>query len=115
VKLEHAKRVMAQNISGGMKRRLEFAISLVHNPKILILDEPFTGLDINIRDELWSEIQDVKKSGVTVIISTHLLSSAQENVDRVIVLNNRKIVENFLLSEKSSTFNLEKNFVEAVK
>ena len=117
VNLKHAKNILASNISGGMKRRLEFAISLIHNPKILILDEPLTGLDIEIRDELWKVIKDIRKSGVTIIISTHLLSSAQKHATRVAILNNYSIQKDFILNNNhrdTNSFSLENKFLEVI-
>lgn len=118
VNLTSAKKVLADKISGGMKRRLEFAIALIHDPKLLILDEPFTGLDIKIRDELWNVVKKIKSSGVTIIISTHLLHSSQKNCDRVVILNKNKVVENFLISPQMrdlNCFNLEEKFLEVIK
>ncbi|MDA3856531.1 MAG: ABC transporter ATP-binding protein [Candidatus Woesearchaeota archaeon] len=115
VNLDNSRHTMASNISGGMKRRLEFAISLVHDPKILILDEPLTGLDITIRDQLWDVVKQIRTNGVTIIISTHLLNSAQENCDRVAILHNNKISSDFIITSemRSKThFDLEKKFIE---
>jgi ABC-2 type transport system ATP-binding protein len=117
VSLLDSKNVLASNLSGGMKRRLEFAISLVHNPTILILDEPFTGLDIKIRDELWKVVKDIKTHGVTVIVSTHILSSAQKHVQRVVFLHNRRISLDLDLAAEikvNSKFSLEKKFYEVI-
>lgn len=112
VKLENSRKILSDKISGGMKRRLEFAISLVHNPELLILDEPLTGLDIQIRDELWEVLKDIKDSGVTVIISTHLLKSAQEHCSRVVILNNKCIESDFQLNPN---LDLEAKFLEVIK
>lgn len=115
-KLSYAKDYYVSKISGGMKRKLEFAISLMHNPSILILDEPFTGLDVQIRDELWNVLVKIKKLGVTVIILTHLLSSAQKHVDRVFILSNYNIAKIVTKNElEADNFNLEKLFLEVTK
>lgn len=115
--LTHAKKTIADKISGGMKRRLEFAISLIHNPEILILDEPFTGLDIKIRDELWEVIKQIKQSGVTIIVASHLLGSVQKHAERVVFLHNKQIFVDIDLKQKIQTnpnFDLEKYFKEVI-
>ena len=115
--MKHRK-VLADRISGGMKRRLEFAIALIHDPKLLILDEPFSGLDVNIRNELWKVIEKIKSSGVTVIIASHLLTSVQKHCDRVVILDRGYIVDNFILTndmKKNHHFNLEEKFLEVTK
>ncbi len=117
VNLFDVKNMLALKLSGGMKRRLEFAISLIHNPSILILDEPFTGLDIKIRDDLWGVINDIKEHGVTVIVSTHILSTAQKHVGRVVFLHDRKIALDLDLKKElksNSHFSLEKKFYEVI-
>lgn len=118
VNLKHAKNSLSSKISGGMKRRLEFAISLIHNPNILILDEPFTGLDIKIRDELWDVVNEIKQSNVTVLVATHLLNSAVEHSNRVVFLHNKKITKEIDIKHeisKNPNFNLEKKFYEEVE
>jgi ABC-2 type transport system ATP-binding protein len=113
VNLFDVQNMLALKLSGGMKRRLEFAISLIHNPSILILDEPFTGLDIQICDDLWEVINDIKYQGVTVIVSTHILSTAQKHVQRVVFLHDKKICLDLdLKSEllKNPNFSLEDKF-----
>lgn len=112
VRLTNAKNTLASNISGGMKRRLEFAISLIHNPKILILDEPFTGLDIQIRNELWNVIKEIKTTGVTIIICSHLISSVEKHCDRAAILHNKKIIEEIDLTQNRD--NLENKFLEVI-
>lgn len=108
VHLDTHENFLVKTISGGMKRRLELAIALVHEPKILILDEPFTGLDTKIKYELWNLLVKIKNSGVTIIISTHLLHSAQHFCDRFLVVNRQKIQE----LPKSKSSNLEKLFLD---
>lgn len=111
VKLTNNQNKLAQNLSGGMKRRLEFAISLVHNPEILILDEPFNGLDIQISDEIWAVIENIKSSGVTVLLVTHILTSAQKHCDRVVFMGDGKIIHQ-LDNIKLNPINLENKFKE---
>ena len=82
----------AKDLSGGYKKRLNLAISLIHNPKILILDEPSTGLDVSSRKELWSLLKELKDMGKTIILSTHHIEEAEEIIDRAAIMNSGKII-----------------------
>ncbi len=113
VRLESAADTISSNLSGGMKRRLEFAISLIHNPHILILDEPFAGLDIELRDELWKLLETIRDSQVTVIIISHLLSSVQKHANRAGIIHKRNIKK--IVELKDTNAHLEKEFLEVVK
>ncbi|MEO1591217.1 MAG: ABC transporter ATP-binding protein [Cyanobacteria bacterium J06632_22] len=70
-------------LSGGMQRRLSLAVAIVHQPKLVVLDEPSTGLDIEARYEVWSLIRTLKQEGVTVLLTTHLLDEAERLCDRI--------------------------------
>jgi len=85
---------MSRNLSGGMKRRLMIARALIHNPKILILDEPTAGVDIELRRGMWSFLQDVNASGVTIILTTHYLEEAESLCKNIAIIDGGKIVEN---------------------
>ncbi len=76
----------AETLSGGMKRRLSLAIALVHHPKLLILDEPTTGLDIEARIDLWRLIRQLQSQGMTILLTTHLLDEAERLCDRLGIL-----------------------------
>lgn len=115
VKLNKYRNIIGEKLSGGMKRRLEFAISLIHNPKILILDEPFTGLDIKIQDDLWKLLYEIKREGVTILISTHILWIAERYADRVVFLHNHKIVKDLNLKDYNYNIDLKKLFYEVIK
>lgn len=78
----------ASVLSGGYKQRFMIARALMHNPKLLILDEPTVGLDPHIRRQLWDKIKELKKDGVTVLLTTHYLDEAEQLADRVCVLDN---------------------------
>lgn len=117
VNLKENKKTFAKDLSGGMKRRLEFAISLIHDPDILILDELFTGLDIKLKDQLWEVILKIRNSGVTVIICSHLLNYLSIYCDRVVILHNKKISSEINIFEEKNNnnlFDLEKKFLEVV-
>jgi ABC-2 type transport system ATP-binding protein len=78
----------ANVLSGGYKQRFMIARALMHNPQLVILDEPTVGLDPHIRRQLWQQIRDLKTLGVTVILTTHYLDEAEQLSDRVCVLDN---------------------------
>jgi lipooligosaccharide transport system ATP-binding protein len=84
--------VMIPKISGGMKRRLIMARALINEPKLLILDEPTTGLDPQARHLIWDKIRELKKKGVTVIITTHYMDEAQQLCDRLVIMEKGKIL-----------------------
>ncbi|MBC8063078.1 MAG: ABC transporter ATP-binding protein [Clostridiaceae bacterium] len=87
---EHGKKLV-RNFSGGMKRRLSLAIALVHNPEILILDEPTVGIDPVLRVEFWKEFERVRAAGVTIIITTHVMDEA-EHCDRLALIRDGGII-----------------------
>jgi len=89
--LVDAAKKPAQSYSGGMKRRLDLAMTLVGNPRIIFLDEPTTGLDPRSRHNMWSIIRALVSDGVTVFLTTQYLEEADELADRIAVLNNGKI------------------------
>ncbi len=91
--LEEKKDASIYQLSGGMKRRLIMARALINEPKILLLDEPTTGLDPQARHLVWDEIRSLRKRGVTVILTTHYMDEASALCDRVLVVDNGKIIE----------------------
>ncbi len=85
-------------LSGGMKRRLLIAKALSHEPRILFLDEPTAGVDVELRRDMWQTVRELRASGVTIILTTHYIEEAQEMADRVGVINNGELI---LVEEKS--------------
>jgi len=83
---EHRHKKVKQ-LSGGMKRRLLIAKSLVHAPKLLLLDEPTAGVDIELRENLWSFVRDLKKEGGSILLTTHYLEEAEQLCDRVAIID----------------------------
>jgi ABC-2 type transport system ATP-binding protein len=81
-----------RSLSGGMKRRVMIAKALAHEPSILFLDEPTAGVDVSLRREMWDLISELRKSGVTIILTTHYIEEAQEMADRIGVINNGEII-----------------------
>ena len=82
----------SRNLSGGMKRRLLIAKAMVHQPPILVLDEPTAGVDVELRKNLWENVKELNKIGVTIILTTHYLFEAQEMCDRIAIINNGNLV-----------------------
>jgi len=86
--------VMARTLSGGMKRRLMIARALVHRPRLLILDEPTAGVDIEIRRAMWDFLRETNRQGTTIILTTHYLEEAESLCRHVAIINHGLIVEN---------------------
>ena len=81
-----------RELSGGMKKRALIAKALSHEPKILFLDEPTAGVDINLRRDMWRAVKELKENGVTIILTTHYIEEAEAISDRVSVINNGEII-----------------------
>jgi len=92
MQLKEKTEVKIDEISGGMKRRLIIARALLNDPKILILDEPTTGLDPQARHLIWERVRELKKKGVTVVITTHYMDEAQQLCDRLVIMEKGKIL-----------------------
>ncbi len=92
VSLEKQANSYARSLSGGMKRRLLIAKAMVHRPPILVLDEPTAGVDVELRHNLWNNVRELNKQGVTIILTTHVISEAQEMCDRIAILNKGNLV-----------------------
>jgi len=93
MQLEEKRDVVMTALSGGMRRRLILARALMNDPQILILDEPTTGLDPQARHLIWTKIRSLKKQGVTVILTTHYMDEAAQLCDRIIIMDQGKIIE----------------------
>ena len=92
VSLENQSESYTRSLSGGMKRRLLVAKALVHQPPIIILDEPTAGVDVELRGQLWDNVKLLNKQGVTIILTTHYLAEAEEMCGRIGILNKGKLV-----------------------
>ena len=92
VSLEKQAQSYSRSLSGGMKRRLLIAKALVHQPPILVLDEPTAGVDVELRQNLWENVKNLNNHGVTIILTTHYLFEAQEMCDRIAILNKGNLV-----------------------
>ena len=92
VSLENQADSYSRNLSGGMKRRLLIAKAMVHQPPILVLDEPTAGVDVELRKNLWENVKELNKIGVTIILTTHYLFEAQEMCNRIAIINKGNLV-----------------------
>ena len=92
VSLDKQAESYSRNLSGGMKRRLLIAKAMVHQPPILVLDEPTAGVDVELRKNLWENVKELNKIGVTIILTTHYLFEAQEMCDRIAIINKGNLV-----------------------
>ncbi|WP_262848797.1 ABC transporter ATP-binding protein [Mumia quercus] len=92
VKLTEKRNQMVDDLSGGMKRRLTIARSLVNNPEMLLLDEPTTGLDPQARHVVWDQLYRLKQTGVTLVLTTHYMDEAEQLCDRLVVMDDGRIV-----------------------
>jgi len=93
VELNGYENVVAKNLSGGTQRRLDLAISLMHDPEILIMDEPTIGLDPLLRKNMWRLIEMINMRGTTLLVSSHLLSEIEHICNRIAIMNKGKILE----------------------
>ena len=86
------KNLILRQLSGGMKRRVLIAKALSHEPSILFLDEPTAGVDVELRRDMWKVVEDLRKTGVTIILTTHYIEEAEAIADRVAVINQGEII-----------------------
>ncbi len=82
----------ARTLSGGMRRRLMVAKAMVHQPPVLVLDEPTAGVDIELRQQLWANVRELNRAGTTVLLTTHYLEEAEELCDRIAIINHGKVI-----------------------
>ncbi len=97
----------ARTLSGGLKRRLMIARGLIHNPKLLILDEPTAGVDIELRRTLWAFLQEINANGVTIILTTHYLEEAESLCKQVGIINHGELIENTSVKQLMSKLHRE--------
>ncbi len=115
VGLKEQKDAYTRTLSGGMRRRLLIAKALVHDPNIIILDEPTAGVDVELRQNLWSYIKELNQMGKTICLTTHYLEEAERLCDQILIMNKGKIIINEkkakvlkMISLKKVTFILDK-------
>jgi ABC-2 type transport system ATP-binding protein len=91
--LEKEEQIMTDKLSGGQKRRLNFALAMVGDPEVLFLDEPTVGMDVTSRQVFWEQMEELTNEGKTIILTTHYLEEIEKVSDRIILINEGKIVE----------------------
>lgn len=94
VHLDDKANAYSRTLSGGMKRRLMVAKAMVHSPPVLVLDEPTAGVDIELRQQLWTYVRSLNDAGVTVVLTTHYLEEAEELCDRIAIINHGRVIAN---------------------
>ena len=97
----------ARTLSGGYKRRLMIAKALIHEPKLLILDEPTAGVDIELRREMWSFLKEINENGTTIILTTHYLEEAEQLCRNIGIIDKGKIVANTSMKDLLGTLNVQ--------
>ena len=100
--LSDKKNAQVNRLSGGMKRRVLIAKALAHEPRVLFLDEPSAGVDVELRKDMWKLVEKLRQSGVTIILTTHYIEEAEEIADRVGVISDGKLL---VIDEKANLMN----------
>ena len=108
--LEDKSDAYARTLSGGMKRRLLIAKAMVHDPEILVLDEPTAGVDVELRQTLWENIKSLKTQGKTIIITTHYLHEAENLCDEIAIINKGEL----LITDKTKNIKSKMNFKKII-
>lgn len=106
--LTNAANRRADKYSGGMKRRLDIAMSLIGTPSVIFLDEPTTGLDPEARIEVWDTVKELVRGGTTILLTTQYLEEAEQLADRIAILHDGKIIKTGTLAELKEMFPLAK-------
>ena len=101
------RNVQARTLSGGYKRRLMIAKALVHNPKLLILDEPTAGVDIELRREMWIFLKEINKNGTTIILTTHYLEEAEQLCRNIGIIDHGTMVADTSMKDLLGTLNVQ--------
>src|SRR5687767_402055 len=107
LQLSDKRNKMARGLSGGMKRRLMIARALVHEPRLLILDEPTAGVDIEIRRSMWEFLRDINGRGTTIILTTHYLEEAESLCRNIAIIDEGRIIENDTMANVIGKLQLE--------
>jgi ABC-2 type transport system ATP-binding protein len=92
MRLEEQRDAYTRFLSGGMKRRLLVGKAMVHNPPILVLDEPTAGVDVELRQHIWQYVKELNRQGVTIVLTTHYLEEAEELCDEIAIINHGELV-----------------------
>lgn len=109
------RNAVGRTLSGGMKRRLMIARGMVHDPKLLILDEPTAGVDIEIRRSMWTFLQEMNKEGISIILTTHYLEEAEHLCRNIAIIDQGTIIENTTKKELLNKLNKETLVLDLMK
>ncbi|HOP21371.1 MAG TPA: ABC transporter ATP-binding protein [Gammaproteobacteria bacterium] len=101
------RKSMSRMLSGGMKRRLMIARAMMNEPKLLILDEPTAGVDIEIRRSMWEFVEEIANAGTTIILTTHYLEEAEQLCKNVAIINHGEIIKNTTIKQLLTTLDIE--------
>lgn len=113
VDLDHEMNKAVHDYSGGMKRRLSLAISLIHQPKLIFLDEPTVGIDPALKRTFWNEFHELRDKGMSFLISTHIMDEA-ERCDRILLISERKVIDAGTPEQLIETYgSIEKAYLKA--
>ncbi len=115
VQLWEKRRAVARTLSGGMKRRLMIARALIHQPRILILDEPTAGVDVELRLGMWEYLRELNAKGTTIVLTTHYLEEVEQMCRRAAIIKNGEIVRHGTVVELTKGQKLEKIFLDIIK
>jgi ABC-2 type transport system ATP-binding protein len=110
--LEEKRKAKAMTLSGGMKRRLMIARALVHKPTFLFLDEPTAGVDVELRREMWTFLEELNASGVTIVLTTHYLEEAEKLCKNIAIISNGEIQKEGSLKDVMNGRGLEEVYLE---
>ena len=120
--LKDKEKSAPRSLSGGMRRRLLVAKALVHNPEVLVLDEPTAGVDVELRNQLWNYVKKLNQNGTTILLTTHYLEEAEELCDEIAIINHGSVIahdrkENLmkLLNSKELIISSEVGSAEVIK
>lgn len=103
--LKDKRKARSLFLSGGMKRRVILARALIHRPKVLILDEPTAGVDVELRRELWDYMRKINKAGTTILLTTHYIEEAERLCDNIALINDGKIIQTGTSKELKKHYN----------
>jgi ABC-2 type transport system ATP-binding protein len=115
VGLWEKRKAMSRTLSGGMKRRLMIARGLIHHPKVLILDEPTAGVDVELRIGMWEYLREINKQGTTIILTTHYLEEVEQMCRHAAIIKEGEIVRLDTVANLTKEHKLEKIFLDIIK
>jgi ABC-2 type transport system ATP-binding protein len=107
LQLWEKKDIISRSLSGGMKRRLMIARAMMNEPKLLILDEPTAGVDIEIRRSMWEFVEQIANDGTTIILTTHYLEEAEQLCKNIAIINHGEIIKNTTIKQLLTTLDIE--------